>query len=247
MKIIPAIDLLDGQCVRLTQGNYRDKTVYFSRPEEQIEALTNANADLIHLVDLSAAKDTDKKQTQLIRQLVNNTSIPVQVGGGIRHEEDVVTLLDSGVSQVVVGSLACKQPTLFKSLLEAFPKKIVLAVDVKVGEDGIYVYSDAWQTPTTDKLTDIIDKFIPFGLNSILCTDITRDGMLNGPNSALYQLLKSRYPQLKLQASGGIACLDDLRRLKSIGVDGVVIGKALYEKRFSLSQARKISEQEALC
>lgn len=239
MIIYPAIDLRHGRVVRLTEGRYDTETAYGDDPAAVARGFAAAGPAWLHLVDLDGAKDPDRRQTALVAAVVRAAGLRVQCGGGVRDESHVNTLLDAGVERVIVGSLAVKQPGLVGGWLEKFgPDKIVLALDVRLDVAGVPRIAVAgWQADSGVTLEATLRTFLPRGLRHILCTDISRDGRLTGPNFELYAQLRRDFPGIETQASGGVSSLDDLRRLKREGSPGAIVGRALYEKKFTLQEA----------
>jgi len=237
--LIPALDLINGEVVRLQQGDFARQTTYSSNPLTLVNAYEEAGAQWLHLVDLDGARDTSKRQLELLKKITSNTNMNVQVGGGIRTQHDLEQLFAAGVQRAVVGSVAVREPKLVQHWLQDFgPDAIVLALDVNIDDQGVaYVATHGWQETSNTTLTELIDGYLPFGLRHVLCTDISRDGMLTGTNVALYEQLKQQYPQLQLQASGGVASLDDLTALQAINCDSVILGKALLTGKFTLTEA----------
>ena len=237
--LIPALDLIDGNVVRLQQGDFARQTTFANDPLPLVQAYAGAGAQYLHLVDLDGARDPAKRQIDLLRRISASTTMTVQVGGGIRSRSDLEQLFEAGVKRAVIGSLAVTQPQLVQAWLNEFgPAAIVLALDVNISADGCaYVATHGWQQTSTLTLNQLIDSFSADGLRHVLCTDISRDGMLSGSNIALYAGLKQRYPQLLIQASGGIASLDDLRQLQAINCDAAILGKALLSGQFTLEEA----------
>ncbi|MNG93876.1 1-(5-phosphoribosyl)-5-[(5-phosphoribosylamino)methylideneamino] imidazole-4-carboxamide isomerase [compost metagenome] len=237
--IIPAIDLINGQVVRLYQGDYGQKTAYSSSPQACFDDYVAQGAEQLHLVDLDGAKDAKARQLALITELLAVTQAPVQVGGGVRSEQDVADLLAAGANRVVVGSTAVKSPDLVASWMEKYgPERIVLALDVNIDAQGNRQIAVAgWQENSGVSLEALIERFLPAGLKHVLCTDISRDGTLSGSNVELYRDLCARYPSVAFQASGGIGGLADIEALKDTGVRGVILGRALLEGKFDVKQA----------
>ena len=237
--IIPAIDLINGKVVRLYQGDYGQKTEYTASAQERFDLYVAAGATQLHLVDLDGAKDASQRQLTVIRELLKNTRAPVQIGGGVRSEQDVKDLLDAGANRVVVGSTAVKSPELVMGWMEKYgADKIVLALDVNIDADGRRKIAVAgWQQDSGVTIEDLIERFLPAGLTHVLCTDISRDGTLLGSNVALYQSLAAQYPQVSFQASGGIGGIADLEALKGSGVGGVILGRSLLEGKFTAEEA----------
>lgn len=246
--IIPAIDLIDGSVVRLYQGDYGQKTEYKINPVELVKDYASAGAQWLHIVDLTGAKDTSKRQLSLISDMVKLDVMKFQAGGGIRTEKDINDLFEIGVSRVVVGSLAVSNPELVMSWMETYgPEKIVLALDVNINEQGEkFIATHGWQEDSGVTLESIVERFQTVGLRHVLCTDISKDGTLQGPNQELYKTLAAQYPDISWQASGGISNLDDIKQLKPnlIGSgeqnetpSGVILGRSLLEGKFELKDA----------
>jgi len=237
--IIPAIDLIDGQTVRLYQGSYDKTTQYQQTPFELRDLYAEAGAGVLHLVDLNGAKDAAKRQLPLLKQLMQRAPLPIQVGGGVRTEQDVIDLLEAGASRVVIGSLAIREPALVQQWLRTYGgDKIVLALDVAINDKGEKpLPSHGWIEASNITLEQVLDGFIAAGARHVLCTDISRDGTLQGPNVALYQELAAKYPQILWQASGGVGNLEHIRSLTGSGVAGVILGRALLEGKFSIKEA----------
>ncbi|MDC0609492.1 1-(5-phosphoribosyl)-5-[(5-phosphoribosylamino)methylideneamino]imidazole-4-carboxamide isomerase [Vibrio sp.] len=237
--IIPALDLIDGQVVRLFQGDYGQVTEYKVNPSEQFNLYHQAGANWLHLVDLTGAKDTSARQLSLIKTLLDSTPANIQIGGGVRTEKDVSDLLDAGAQRVVVGSTAVKDPELVKGWFNKFgAEHIVLALDVNIDESGVRkVAVSGWQEDSGVTIEALIDDFLTVGLKHVLCTDISRDGTLAGSNVDLYVDLCKAYPQVAFQSSGGIGSLDDIAALKGSGVAGVIVGRALLDGKFTAEEA----------
>ncbi|CAM3836215.1 1-(5-phosphoribosyl)-5-[(5-phosphoribosylamino)methylideneamino]imidazole-4-carboxamide isomerase [Xenorhabdus thuongxuanensis] len=237
--IIPALDLIDGNVVRLHQGNYDQRRDYGNSPLSHLQQYEQEGAKLLHLVDLTGAKDPAKRQIVLLKELLAGVTVPVQVGGGIRSEADIKTLLEAGASRVVIGSTAITQPELVKQWLQNYgAEAIVLALDIRINADGIkQVAISGWQENSNTTLEYIIEQYLPVGLKHVLCTDISRDGTLSGSNIVLYQEISQQYPQIQFQASGGIGSLTDISPLPASGVAGVIVGRALLEGKFTLTEA----------
>ena len=239
MIIYPAIDLRGGRVVRLTEGKFDQEKSYGDDPLAVAKGFKAAGATWLHVVDLDGAKDPAKRQTPLVEKLALESGLRVQTGGGIRDEDQVAALLKAGVRRVIVGSLAVRSPDLVRGWLSQFgPERIILSPDVRIDAAGIpRIAAAGWQETTGVALDDFLNGYLSVGLVHILCTDISRDGKLTGPNTTLYAGLVSRFPALQVQASGGVSSLDDLRQLKSTGSSGAIVGRALYENKFTLQQA----------
>ena len=240
--IIPAIDLIEGHVVRLYQGDYNQKTQYQLDPIDVVHQYADAGAQWLHIVDLTGAKDVEKRQLELIKRMVDTGRMSFQSGGGIRSEADVSGLLDIGVKRVVIGSLAVKQPKLVKSWITKYgPEAIVLALDVNINEEGQKcIATHGWQEDSGVEIEGLLEDMLSVGAKHVLCTDISRDGTLQGANAELYAQMKAQFPSVVWQASGGIGSLDDIERLKPTAVDGVILGRALLEGKFTLEQALQV-------
>lgn len=240
MILYPAIDLRRGRVVRLTEGSFEAEKAYHDDPVAVAREFAAAGSTWLHLVDLDGAKDPAQRQTALIERVVAGCGLKVQSGGGIREEAQVAALLAAGVTRVIVGSLAVKEPQLVGSWLEKYgPEKIVLALDVRLqaGTGIPQVAIAGWRADSGLALHDVLAGFVARGLRHMLCTDISRDGKLTGPNFALYADLRRDFPALQVQASGGVSSLADLHQLRAEGASGAIVGRALYENKFTLKEA----------
>ena len=241
MIIYPAIDLIDGACVRLQQGDFQRQSDYAVDAVELATRYANAGADWLHVVDLDAARGR-AVQLELIAQLADIDGLKVQSGGGVRTAGDIEQRLAAGIARVIVGSVCVRQPQQFIDWLQQFgADKLVAALDVRRQQrNGKEVWVPAvagWEEDSDRDLFNLLQQLVAAGLQHVLCTDIGRDGMLSGPNLELYAQIRQRFPELQLQASGGVHALSDLADLQQLEVHGVIIGKALLEGRFKLSQA----------
>lgn len=233
MRIIPAIDIIDGKAVRLTQGDYAQKKIYHENPLDAARAFQDAGLTHLHLVDLDGAKQGKVVNWEVIQSITKNTSLRVDFGGGIKTTEEIDRLLTLGVQQVNLGSIAVKQPEKVTEWLERFgKKKIILSADVK----NEMISINGWQHDSTINIIAFLRDYIQRGIEHVTCTDISTDGMLSGPNVELYKKVLLSFPQLNLIASGGVSKLEDLQELQTIGVDGVIVGKAIYEGKITLEQ-----------
>ncbi|QLB13485.1 1-(5-phosphoribosyl)-5-[(5-phosphoribosylamino)methylideneamino] imidazole-4-carboxamide isomerase [Bisgaardia hudsonensis] len=238
--IIPALDLIEGKVVRLHQGDYAQQTTYSDDPIQQFASYIQQGAKQLHLVDLTGAKDPVKKQTALIDKIITATQVNIQVGGGIRTEKDVADLLAIGANRVVIGSTAVTESKMVQGWFEKYgAEKFVLALDVKIEKGKKFVAIKGWQETSPITLENLIKNYRTFGLQQVLCTDISRDGTLQGSNVALYQEICAQFPEIAFQSSGGIGSLQDIKELKGTGVAGVIVGRALLEGKFSLEEAIK--------
>ncbi len=235
MRIIPAIDIIGGKCVRLTQGDYGQMKVYREDPLEVAREFERADLEYLHLVDLDGAKKGKVVNWTVVEEIQEKTTLKVDFGGGVKSKEEVEALLDLGINQINIGSLAVKHPEEFSSWLKQYgPENFILSADVV--DDNVMI--NGWLESTSLRLVDLAARFETEGLEYITCTDIRNDGTLKGPNLNLYRRLKLRFPKLKIIASGGVSSISDLKELKYIKVDGVIIGKAIYEKKIKLSELK---------
>ncbi len=231
MLIIPAIDILDGRCVRLSEGDFARKTVYSENPAEVARTFAGAGLSMLHVVDLDGAKAGRIANWQSIESILRVPGIEAEVGGGVRTSEDIRRLLDLGVRRVVIGSVAAKSPELVGYWIEQFgAERIVIGMDVRNGSVAISGWLEDSHRAPVDVLLDLKTR----GARTFICTDIARDGTMQGTNVDFFRSLKNALPAVDLIASGGIASLGDIRLLAGAGVSGVVVGKALYEGRIRL-------------
>ncbi len=235
MEIIPAIDIIDGKCVRLTRGNYGTKKIYSGDPLKVALAFQNACMKKLHLVDLDGAKEGKIKNWETIKKIAKNTNLLIEFGGGIRGEKDIKKLLNLGINRVIVGSIALEESQKLKNFLKKFGKeKIVIAADIK----GNKVCYKGWRAEAKKELSSFLKDLDRLGVKGIICTDIERDGTLLGPNFSLYRTIVKKFPDFNIIASGGIKNVQDLKKLEKIGVAGVIIGKAIYENKISLNDLK---------
>ncbi len=237
--IIPAIDLIEGKVVRLYQGDYSQTTEYKLDPVDVVHQYADDGAQWLHIVDLTGAKDTSKRQLKLISDMVATKRMKFQSGGGVRTKADVEGLLKVGVERVVIGSLAVTKPELVEQWMREFgPDHIVLALDINIDEKGNkFVATHGWQQDSGVSIEALIKRYSLVGLKHVLCTDISRDGTLQGANDSLYTEVVAQFPDIQWQASGGIGCLADIEVLKPTKVAGVILGRALLEGKFTVKQA----------
>lgn len=237
MDIFPAIDLKDGNCVRLIQGKFDSATVYAADPAVQAKTFSAQGARWLHVVDLDGAKAGEVRQRDMIARIVQAAPLRVQAGGGVRDERAVESLLGAGVARVVVGSLAVSDRPRIQDCLRRYgANRIVLAFDIRDVGHGPEILTHGWQDRSRVSLWDLLDAY-EGAVQTVLCTDVARDGMLEGTNFPLYRDLRARWPKLEILASGGVGQLEEVPRLRDLGADGVIIGKALYEGRFTLADA----------
>lgn len=232
--LIPALDLIGGKVVRLYKGDYAKAQSYDTSALAKFKEYENAGAKWLHLVDLDGAKEPKNRQISLIKSLCANAKASVQVGGGIRSKEDIKALLEAGASRVVIGSLAIHNPELCIEMLREFlAHQICLALDVVPKGAEFIVAVNAWQDESDKKLLEVIEFYAEHGLRHILCTDISRDGTMSGANVRLYRLINEIFPNIEIQASGGVNSLADLQSLKGV-CSGIIVGKALLDNVFSV-------------
>jgi phosphoribosylformimino-5-aminoimidazole carboxamide ribotide isomerase len=230
-EVIPAIDIIDGECVRLSMGDYGVVTKYSSNPVEVAQSFESFGFRKLHLVDLDGAKGDSSVNLKVLEKIAASTSMEIQFGGGIKSEESALRAFESGAGSVICGSLAVKDRDLFLSLLtNQGPDRVVLGVDVK--EELVYI--NGWKEKTNNTIYDFISSFTEFGLKKVICTDIAKDGMLSGPSLDLYKSLTERFAELIVIASGGVSDIKDIKALSRSGAAGVVVGKAFYEKRIDI-------------
>jgi phosphoribosylformimino-5-aminoimidazole carboxamide ribotide isomerase len=235
-EIIPAIDLIEGKCVRLTEGDYSQKKIYNEHPLEVAKQFENAGLTRLHLVDLDGAKSGAVKNWKVLEAIAGKTSLVIDFGGGIKTEKDVEIVFNSGAKFATVGSIAVKEDRVFVQWLKQFgADRFLLGADVKNEKIAI----GGWLETTDIGVYDFIEKYIDQGVQQIFCTDVSKDGKLEGPSTELYKQLIERFQNLHLIASGGVSCLQDLDALQHIGCAAVIIGKAIYEGRINLSELSK--------
>lgn len=232
IELIPAIDVIDGKCVRLSQGNYDSKKVYNESPLEVAKAFEAHGMRRLHVVDLDGAASQHVVNYRTLEQIATHTSLTIDFGGGIKTAKDIDIAFNSGAQMVTLGSVAVKNPELFDAWLNTYGnEKIILGSDVKENRIAI----NGWKEESPLELMPFLDQYIKKGITKVLCTDISRDGMLRGAALPLYKEIMGTYPELYLIASGGISCLDDILQLDDAGIPAVVFGKVIYEGRISLN------------
>lgn len=233
MRIIPAIDIIDGNCVRLSKGDYNTKKIYNENPLEVAKQFEAHGITHLHLVDLDGAKSKHIVNHKILEQIATKTALKVDFGGGLKTDEDLRIAFESGASQITGGSIAVKNPDTFKSWLSKFGSdKIILGADAHHRKIAI----SGWLEESDDDVVEFINAYQKVGVSYVICTDISKDGMLEGPSFDLYQEILASTPDLKLIASGGISTFDELPKLAEMGCEGTIIGKAIYENRISLKQ-----------
>lgn len=235
MKLYPAIDIKDGQCVRLRQGVYDDKTVYADKPCEVAKEFEEAGARFIHLVDLDGAREGRSVNDEAVKAIIDCVSIPVEIGGGIRTTEDISRKLDLGVSRVIIGTEAVRRPEFVKESIRQFgANKIIVGIDAKDGKVAV----SGWEEISKITAVDLALLMKEMGVKTIIYTDISKDGMLSGPNIMQTKKL-AEATGLEIVASGGVSSVQDLRELAKAGVDGAILGKAIYEHKIDLKEVAK--------
>jgi phosphoribosylformimino-5-aminoimidazole carboxamide ribotide isomerase len=236
MEIIPAIDIIEGKCVRLTQGDYGQKKVYNERPLEVALAFQDAGLKRLHLVDLDGAKAGAVRNWKVLEAIAGKTELVVDFGGGIKTAADVEIVFNSGAALATVGSIAVKDGPLFVSWLEQYgAERFLLGADVKNEKIAV----SGWLETTDRWVYDFIREYIEKGVRQVFCTDVSKDGLLQGPALELYKNIVEKFPELYFIASGGVSGMDDVRRLEEAGCKGVIIGKAIYEGRIALTELSK--------
>ena len=234
MQVIPAIDLVGGKCVRLYQGDFERKTVYGDDPVVQARRFVSAGFTRLHVVDLEGARDGGGRNRSSIHRILKSIDIPVQLGGGIRESEDVVQLLDWGISYMILGTVVLRQPEQVEEWLQQWgTDAFIVSLDLRKGR----LQSQGWLQESSLDLKQVVERVMSWGLSQVICTDVERDGTLEQPNYTRYsQLLEMLGSSTSLIAAGGISSIDQVDRLRQIGVAGAIVGKALYERRFSLEE-----------
>ena len=233
IELIPAIDIIDGQCVRLTKGDYNQKTVYRDSPAEVAKEFEEIGFRRLHVVDLDGAKSKHIVNEAVLKAITTETDLVVDFGGGIKTDEDIEKAFAAGASMVTVGSIAVTHPDLFMGWLEKYgPERMILGADVRHGKISI----NGWKEDSTEDLLPFLRKYIDAGVRNVLCTEISKDGTLSGPAIGLYSEVMAAYPELHLIASGGVSSLDDIKALDAAGIPAVVFGKAIYEGRINLRE-----------
>jgi phosphoribosylformimino-5-aminoimidazole carboxamide ribotide isomerase len=233
MEIIPAIDIIDGKCVRLAKGDFKQKVIYNDDPLEVAKKFEDAGIRRLHIVDLDGANGEALKNVKVLERIVANTKLTIDFGGGLKTTEHLKAVFNAGASMVSLGSIIVKDPALFEQWLVEFgAEKFLPGADVLDKKIRIH----GWKEDTGIELGDFIRTMMSNGVNQLFCTDISRDGMMAGPATKLYGEILTEFPELKLIASGGISCFDDLMLLKETGCSGAIVGKAIYEEKISMEQ-----------
>lgn len=238
ITIIPAIDLIDGSCVRLTQGDYDRKTTYYKDPLDVARRYEDCGIKRLHLVDLDGAKASHPVNLKVLERLATSTSLQIQYGGGIKSSDALKEVFASGAKRAICGSIAVKQPESFREWLAEFgPERMVLGADTRDGRIAI----NGWLEAAQMGVEELIESFRNAGLSQVICTDIAKDGMLSGPSVPLYVKLQKLFPEIEITVSGGISSWDDIENLDRNGLKSVIVGKAIYEGRITFEQLAQYS------
>lgn len=235
IEVIPAIDIIGGRCVRLSQGDYASEKVY-GAPADMARAFADAGASRLHLVDLDGAKASSPANLATLEQISSLGTLKIEWGGGIKTTEALESVLNAGADYAIVGSIAALQPELFTQWLKCYgPQRLILGADVKNGKVAV----KGWLEESALSIEQLLQEFIPSGLTQVICTDISRDGMLCGPVCNLYDSLQKAFPSLEFTVSGGMSSAEDIRAVESLGLPRVIVGKAYYEGRITLEELKK--------
>ncbi len=233
MRIIPAIDIIEGKCVRLSQGDYNTKKIYNESPLEVAKEFEASGIKYLHLVDLDGAKSNGIVNWKILNEIATKTNLIIDFGGGLKTDKDLQIAFENGANQITGGSIAVKKPEIFSSWIEKYGSdKIILGADVK--EENIAV--SGWKEKTNQNIFEFLEGYINKGIKYVISTDISKDGMLNGTANELYQNIRDKFPELNVIASGGFSAIQDLDNLYKIGVEGIIIGKAIYENKITLKE-----------
>jgi phosphoribosylformimino-5-aminoimidazole carboxamide ribotide isomerase len=242
MRLIPAIDIIDGKCVRLTKGDYNTQKIYNENPLEIAKQFEASGIEYLHLVDLDGAKSQHIVNHKTLEQIAARTRLKIDFGGGLKTDSDLKIAFESGASQITGGSIAVKNPEVFKAWIKTYgSEKIILGADAK--DEKVAV--SGWQESSQLELLPFILDYQNEGIQYVICTDISKDGMLEGASNDLYRKILKKAAGIKLIASGGVSCVDDLYKLAEIGCEGTIIGKAFYEGKISLKELEKFNVQQS--
>lgn len=238
IEVIPAIDLIEGKCVRLSQGDYDRCTDYGASPADMAKMFIDNGLRRVHVVDLDGAKASSPRNLHTLEQIARLDGVEVEWGGGIKTDQALKDVFNAGATYAIIGSVASRQPELMSRWLEIFGgEKLILGADVRDGKVAV----SGWLEDTTDSIDDLLRRFLPYGLTQAICTDISKDGMLEGPSFEMYTRLDKDFPEVVFTVSGGISSLDDIIRLNDLGLKRVITGKALYENRISLRDLQRFA------
>ena len=233
VEIIPAIDIIEGRCVRLSQGDYDQRKVYDASPIDMAKRYADCGVKRIHVVDLDGAKSSSPKNLKTLERMAVGAAVEIEWGGGLKNEEALRAIFDYGATYAIVGSVAAQRRELFAEWLQMFGgERMILGADVRNGKVSV----NGWLEDLALSIEELIDGFLPYGLNQVICTDINKDGMLKGPSFELYTDLQNRYKQVDFTVSGGIASMADIERAEELHLRRVIVGKAIYENRITLKE-----------
>lgn len=236
MEIVPAIDMIEGRCVRLSQGDFNKSKEYDASPLEMAKRYEDVGVRRLHLVDLDGARAGIPQNLRSLEQIASATSLQVEWGGGVRSRESIASVLNAGAAGVICGSLALQEPRLFSAFLKEYgEERIILGADISGGK----IATKGWLEISSTTIEEVIELFLKDGLKRVICTDISKDGMLQGPAVELYSALMERFPTMHLTASGGVGSIADLENLEAAGVPAAIVGKAIFEERITLKEIER--------
>ena len=236
MEIVPAIDMIEGRCVRLSQGDFNKSKEYDASPLEMAKRYEDVGVRRLHLVDVDGARAGIPQNLRSLEQIASATSLQVEWGGGVRSRESIASVLNAGAAGVICGSLALQEPRLFSAFLKEYgEERIILGADISGGK----IATKGWLELSSSTIEEVIELFLKDGLKRVICTDISKDGMLQGPAVELYSALMERFPTMHLTASGGVGSMADLENLEAAGVPAAIVGKAIFEKRITLKEIER--------
>ena len=236
MEIVPAIDMIEGRCVRLSQGDFNKSKEYDASPLEMAKRYEDVGVRRLHLVDLDGARAGVPQNLRSLEQIASATSLDVEWGGGVRSRESIASVLNAGAAGVICGSLALQEPRLFSAFLKEYgEERIILGADISGGK----IATKGWLEVSSSTIEEVIELFLKDGLKRVICTDISKDGMLQGPAVELYSALMERFPTMHLTASGGVGSMADLENLEAAGVPAAIVGKAIFEERITLKEIER--------
>jgi phosphoribosylformimino-5-aminoimidazole carboxamide ribotide isomerase len=237
MKIIPAIDIIEGKCVRLSQGDYNKKTIYNEDPLEVAKQFEDFGIKFLHLVDLDGARSSKVINLSVLERIASKTNLYIDFGGGVKSDDDIRAVFNAGAKQITAGSIAVKNQAQVEDWLDKYGNdKIILGADVK----DEFIVTQGWEEKSNLKLEPFLQKYLNKGIRDVICTDVSKDGMLQGSSIELYQKIIKIFPEIQLIASGGIYSVKELERLRKMGVHGAIIGKAIYEGKISLKDLQDL-------
>ena len=236
IEILPAIDIIGGKCVRLSQGDYNQCTTYTPTPADMARMYADAGVKRIHVVDLDGAKSSCPANLKTLEEIASLGAVKIEWGGGIKSRESLSDVLSAGADYAIVGSIAAQKPSLFEEWLGEFGgEKLILGADLKGGKVSV----NGWKEEVAMGIEDIVERFLPMGLKEVICTDISKDGMLAGPAFSLYTGLQEKFEGVGFTVSGGISSMEDIVKLDALGLKKVIVGKAIYENKITLEEIRK--------